>query len=198
MAIDFNGKIILENKSFLQLIGKPKTSVVGKSIGDVICIFQNNTLVPISKLLPEKSMKTDQVIATLYGAQLNLSSDDLRSVNIISSTIKEREEVGFGAIIVVHDLTEENQLELMKLDFVSIAAHELRTPLTSIQGYLSAFMQEKVWDSLSNDQRMLLDRVNISAKHLSALMENLLTVSNIEGEEHNLNINTHDWGKITY
>jgi len=198
VAIDFNGKIILENKSFLQLIGKPKTSVVGKSIGDVICIFQNNTLVPISKLLPEKSMKTDQVIATLYGAQLNLSSDDLRSVNIISSTIKEREEVGFGAIIVVHDLTEENQLELMKLDFVSIAAHELRTPLTSIQGYLSAFMQEKVWDSLSNDQRMLLDRVNISAKHLSALMENLLTVSNIEGEEHNLNINTHDWGKITY
>ncbi len=83
------------------------------------------------------------------------------------------------AILVLRDITEERDLERMKLDFVSMAAHELRTPLTSLRGYLSILKGDLQSKLIAEDQTFL-DRSIVSANQLYSLVQNLLNVSRIE------------------
>ena len=41
-----------------------------------------------------------------------------------------------AALIMLRDLTREQQLERMRADFVANASHELRTPLASLMGFI--------------------------------------------------------------
>lgn len=43
----------------------------------------------------------------------------------------------FGFAVVVHDQTEQRDLEMARANFVSFAAHEMRSPVTLLHGYLS-------------------------------------------------------------
>ena len=65
------------------------------------------------------------------------------------------------------------------VDFLSVVAHELKNPLSALIGYLSLFTKDTI-SSLNEEQKMLLNRVNISAKQLASLIENLLNSSRIE------------------
>src|SRR5690606_5339813 len=84
-----------------------------------------------------------------------------------------------GWIITLSDMTKEKEFEIMKLDFVSMAAHELRTPLTAMRGYLS-LLGEEAGDKLTKDEKQYLDRTFISANQLNSLVENLLNLSRVE------------------
>jgi signal transduction histidine kinase len=79
----------------------------------------------------------------------------------------------------LHDVTQEKELEKMKLDFVSMATHELRTPLTSIKGYLS-FLNESAMPKLTDDEQKFLKNIATSADTLGVLIDNILSLSRIE------------------
>jgi signal transduction histidine kinase len=40
-----------------------------------------------------------------------------------------------GAVILVRDITEEKEMEQLKINFISNVSHEIRTPFTSILGF---------------------------------------------------------------
>jgi signal transduction histidine kinase len=114
-------------------------------------------------------------------AELRLMSKQKRDryVKLSATTLGEESKSQLGWIFTFHDVTDERELERMKLDFVSMAAHELRTPLTAIRGYLS-LLGEEMEQKLTGDERMFLTRSVIGANQLSSLIENLLNVSRIE------------------
>src|SRR3989344_5913409 len=72
-----------------------------------------------------------------------------------------------------------NQLEDMKMGFVSLAAHELRTPLTAIKGYISVYLKDYK-DTLNKDQADLLNHALSNTDRVLVLVENLLNVSRVE------------------
>ena len=81
--------------------------------------------------------------------------------------------------------------EMIKTEFINIAAHELRTPIQPILG-LSDMIYSKVKDEELHE---LLDVIIRNAKRLKRLTDNLLDVTKIEGrsltlkkEKFNLNI----------
>lgn len=100
-------------------------------------------------------------------------------INITVYRIPYRPDTNVSAIIMLRDMSREQELEMMKLDFVSMAAHELRTPLTAIRGYIDLLGQEHAAE-LTEDARRFVDRLTISAENLSGLIDNLLNVSRIE------------------
>lgn len=196
IVLDVSRKIVLFNKSAQRITGFRAQEVLNKPIVEVFQVYFNNTEIKDISYCP-RYISNDFPVFEKNGLKLITKKEtlplpkntfvDLTSVGIISEAKKL-----VGYLVTLHDISSEKQLEVMKVDFVSMAAHELRTPLTSAKGYLSVFLQENA-QNLNPDQKMLLDRVNISVGQLNSLVENLLNVSRIERGAITLNTQKLDW-----
>ncbi len=80
---------------------------------------------------------------------------------------------------------KERELDKLKSEFINIASHNLRTPLTSIIGYVDLLKGETNDDALKEVE----NRLNLSSAvhQLASLVEQLITVSSVEGETIALN-----------
>jgi signal transduction histidine kinase len=83
------------------------------------------------------------------------------------------------------------ELDHLKDEFVSIASHELRTPMTAIRSYLWMALYKST-RPLDNKVRDYLDIAFKSTDRLIKLVQDLLTISRIEGKRLLLNFETLD------
>jgi signal transduction histidine kinase len=84
-----------------------------------------------------------------------------------------------GTVLVLRDVTHEQQIAQAQSEFVSVVAHELRTPMTSIKGYTD-LMLEGAAGEVTQDQRHFLHIIKANADRLSHLVGDLLDTSRIE------------------
>lgn len=178
VALDTSGNIAMFNQAAERLTGLISHNVVGKPFDDCIRLMKNNQM--INERL-DGELKSDEQGSVLKEKEVQLQAGTEQSswADILVTRIDDSQGVNVGYIMAMHDITQERELEEMKLDFVSMAAHELRTPLTSIIGYLEVFVQANQ-QSIPQNQMPLLNRINISAQRLQGLIENLLSVTKIE------------------
>ncbi len=78
----------------------------------------------------------------------------------------------------------------LKSQFLANMSHELRTPLTAILGY-SGLLLKQVPGPLNEKQHRFVGHMDSSAKHLLALINDILDLSKIEAGE--LELNTEDF-----
>lgn len=105
-----------------------------------------------------------------------------RSFEISGSVFRD---AGYGAetflLFVLHDITELRRLEEMRRDFVANVSHELKTPVTVLKGFSEAVSED--YDTMSDAQRkQFIGKINKSANRLQSIIEDLLTLSRIEGD----------------
>jgi two-component system phosphate regulon sensor histidine kinase PhoR len=85
-------------------------------------------------------------------------------------------------ILVTHDATESQQIDMMRRDFVANASHELRTPLTVINGFLEiAESQPEL------DRHIRLEHVKLMKEQglrMQNLIEDMLTLTRLESVEY--------------
>ncbi|MEV4343216.1 ATP-binding protein [Actinoplanes sp. NPDC049596] len=72
-----------------------------------------------------------------------------------------------------------HEIDTVKTDFMSTVSHELRTPLTSISGYVE-LMRDAEPGQLTAAQERMLDVIARNARRLRDLIEDILTLSQIE------------------
>jgi two-component system, OmpR family, phosphate regulon sensor histidine kinase PhoR len=105
-----------------------------------------------------------------------------RTIEVYVSPLGQQDGKARIALIILRDLTYEQQLERMRADFVANASHELRTPLASISGFI-----ETMQGAAKNDpkaQAKFLDVMKAQADRMSSLIDDLLSLSRIEINEH--------------
>ncbi len=86
------------------------------------------------------------------------------------------------ALLVLRDLTYEEQIERMRTDFVANASHELRTPLASLTGFIETLQGAAKNDAKAKDQFLKL--MKAQADRMAQLIDDLLSLSRIEISEH--------------
>jgi two-component system phosphate regulon sensor histidine kinase PhoR len=84
-------------------------------------------------------------------------------------------------MIVFHDVTRLKKLEQIKMEFVANVTHEIKTPLTAIIGYLETIKSGAV--SSEEETKKFIDIILKQSQRLNRLVEDLLTISNIEMKE---------------
>jgi signal transduction histidine kinase len=67
----------------------------------------------------------------------------------------------------------------VKSNFLATMSHELRTPLNAVIGYTSLLL-DGITGPLKDEQRKQLGRIEVSARHLLTLIEEILTLSRLE------------------
>ena len=99
------------------------------------------------------------------------------------------------AVIEFVNKTAEADIARAHTDFVANASHELRTPLASIIGYVETLREDV--DRL--EPRMadkFLGTIQREAKRLQDLVSDLMSLSRIEAEKHDLPSKTLDLSKL--
>src|SRR5262249_30655925 len=81
-------------------------------------------------------------------------------------------------VLVVYDLTQIKRLESVRADFVANVSHELRTPLTAIRGYAETLLNGAMKDP--ETAQRFLEIIDRHSERLSRLIDDLLTLSNLE------------------
>ena len=88
------------------------------------------------------------------------------------------------------------QLDELKDEFVSLASHELRTPMTVIKSYLWLVLSKNNGSSLSEKQRVYIDRAYSSTQRLINLVNDMLNVSRIESGRFTLSMQPVDLSEL--
>ena len=81
-------------------------------------------------------------------------------------------------MLVFHDVTRLKKLERMRVDFVANVTHEIKTPLTAILGFVETLQEGAIEDR--ETAKKFLSTIARHAERLNRLVEDLLTISNIE------------------
>ena len=82
-------------------------------------------------------------------------------------------------VVVVRDVTVEQEGERLKDDFVATVSHELRTPLTAIKGFLETMRRDDIVLG-AGQVRMFLQIMGEQADRLERMIGDLLDMSAIE------------------
>lgn len=105
-----------------------------------------------------------------------------RTLEVYVSPLGQQNGKARIALIILRDLTYEQQLERMRADFVANASHELRTPLASISGFIETMQGAAKSDPKA--QKEFLGVMKAQADRMSRLIDDLLSLSRIEINEH--------------
>jgi two-component system, OmpR family, phosphate regulon sensor histidine kinase PhoR len=87
-----------------------------------------------------------------------------------------------GVLVVFDDLSAGRKLERMRVDFVANASHELRTPLASLLGFVETLQGPAKDDSEARAK--FLGIMEVQAKRMARLIDDLLSLSRIELNSH--------------
>jgi two-component system phosphate regulon sensor histidine kinase PhoR len=91
---------------------------------------------------------------------------------------------GQGRILIqIHDLTAVRRAEELRADFVANASHELRTPLAAVSGFIDTLRGHARNDAEARDR--FLEIMNVEAARMRRLIDDLLSLTRIELNEHN-------------
>jgi len=84
--------------------------------------------------------------------------------------------------ILLLDMTLQRNLEKVRRDFVANVSHELRSPLTSLVGFIETLLSGSVNDD--KDRNKFLKIMDEEAKRMNRLIDDILSLSKVETEEH--------------
>ena len=80
------------------------------------------------------------------------------------------------------DMTLQRNLEKVRSDFVANVSHELRSPLTSLAGFIETMLSDEVPDPAMRTR--FLNIMDEEAKRMTRLIDDLLSLSRVEVDEH--------------
>ena len=185
IVIDQNGIIERVNSYAQTALGYTEAELVGKWFpGTLKILDKTGQLIdplsrPITKALTEGTSVTEQ-------AGMVRKDGSVLPAVITASPILIDDKPS-GAIELFRDLTREQELDIAKDEFVSIASHQLRTPATGIRGILSMVLKGD-FGELSATQRRFIEMAARSNDRQLHIIEDLLSVARADSGRMDLNV----------
>lgn len=170
LVINQQGEIVLFNNAFHSLLEIKQKISVGDSFQHILpheLSEQINSL--ISNHVNFKAIQQEIII--------HPPAEKVVMANI--TPIIDNDGTSIGLVSVIRDITELKKIDVMRSQFVNMAAHELKSPLSAVQGYLELVVDKALGESQEVYDQYLtrsLDRT----KALVSLINDLLNISRME------------------
>ncbi|MFJ7737946.1 cell wall metabolism sensor histidine kinase WalK [Lysinibacillus sp. NPDC097287] len=171
IATDRKGRIILINDPALELLHISRDVTLGRPIASVLGI--------------EQEYNFEDLIHMNDAVNLNFSTAEAPYILRANFSVIQK-ETGFinGLITVLHDITEQEKIEMERREFVSNVSHELRTPLTTMRSYLEA-LADGAW----KDESIAPSFLNVTqteTERMIRLVNDLLQLSRMDSQDYEL------------
>lgn len=186
IVLDPEEHIVVFNQAAEEISGLPTQDALGKKIDAVLKFAYHGSPFKFSSLV--NTVQNPASLTLTKGRDETEVAPFLKEVILPDTGAKQ-------FVLTLRNLSKEKEIEKIRLNFVTIAAHELRTPITYIRGYLS-FLLGAPAKKLTAEEQSFLEKAFVGTNNLSSLIENLLTVSNIETKSLAFHKTSQDWVKI--
>jgi signal transduction histidine kinase len=88
----------------------------------------------------------------------------------------EAEEISFGRLIVLHDITQSRMLERLRDDLIHTMVHDLRNPIGSLTVALELFQD----DPITDEQRQMINISKESLNRMANMVNAILDIGRLE------------------
>jgi len=179
----------LDEKSFIIFANEVACNLIGMKARDLT-----------GRSAPDLSIENDLLRNLLVNDQprLKIFADDRESYyskDVLS--VKNEDEV-IGSVIILKNITEFQQLDEAKTNFIATISHELKTPLSSIKMSLKLLEDERI-GKVNHEQQQLLENIDEDARRLLQITGELLDMGQVETGKLQLNFgNTHPKNIVDY
>ena len=141
--------------------------IVDIAVFVIVLVIIRTSLSPLGSI----SKAISKVREGVYGEKIEYSGKDevgelIENFNIMSSTIKEKEE-------------EAKKTDIAKDEFLAMITHELKTPLVPIQGYSDILLSEHL-GKLTDKQKERIEIIKSSSETLLSIISDLLDAQKLE------------------
>jgi len=181
ISVDENNIVTRMNSSSLKILDiANEDEAVGKKLDEVLSIIDDKSQSTDSTLKPINYVfETGKpIIKNSFKIKRKRGDDPILTIEGSISPMKQKNKV-IGAIIVFRDVSEEEKIEQMKNDFISLASHQLRTPLSSISVY-SHMIVDGFAGEISNDQKKYVKTIIKSANRMNGVISSLTDISKLD------------------
>lgn len=202
VVLNLHNKIVEINPAARCLLDLPRRELVGQPVTTVLShVSQPSNVkallhkveeapgVGVEIMFTDPHRRTVEMhLSHLYNRDKRITGRLLTLRDITERKYAEQALVAERALLAQHvaertaDLRAANasliRVALLKDEFLANISHELRTPLNAILG-LSESLQEEVYGSLNASQTQALHKVEVSGRHLLALINDILEITNI-------------------
>jgi len=167
LLLDHGGRIETVNQGLWTMIGNRYRDIVGKTPLEA---FRNLDL--------QKALDKYRTHGMPVSQEIELGEEDPLVLDASITPVRGIDAAEGKTMIVFHDVTRLKKLERMRVDFVANVTHEIKTPLTAILGFVETLQEGAIEDR--DTAKKFLTTIARHAERLNRLVEDLLTISNIE------------------
>ena len=181
IGLDEKSFIIFVNEVACTLVGMTEPNLIGKYAPDVA--MENDLL--------RNLLVSDQTKMKIYAD----NRESYYSKETLSVTSKEKV---IGKVVILKNITEFQQLDEAKTNFIATISHELKTPISSIKMSLKLLEDARI-GAVNTEQKQLLGNIDDDARRLLQITGELLDMAQVETGKLNLNFgSTHPENIVDY
>jgi PAS domain S-box-containing protein len=200
--------IIFEKKRIETIINSMHDAIIGLDEKSVI-IFANEVACLLigldekdltGKYAPDVALNNDLMRSLLVDNQekMKIYADGRESYYTKEVQRVVSKEQVIGKVIILNNITEFQQLNDAKTNFIATISHELKTPISSIKMSLKLLEDNRIGD-INSEQRQLLENIDEDAKRLLQITAELLDMAQVETGKLQLNFgSTHPGNIVDY
>jgi PAS domain S-box-containing protein len=181
IGLDEKQFIIFANEVASTLIGMPEQNLTGKYAPDIA--MENDLL--------RNLLINDQHKMKIYAD----NRESFYTKEVLAVTSKDKV---IGKVIILKNITEFQQLDEAKTNFIATISHELKTPISSIKMSLK-LLEDKRIGEMNTEQQQLLENIDEDARRLLQITGELLDMAQVETGKLQLNFgSTHPLNIVDY
>jgi two-component system phosphate regulon sensor histidine kinase PhoR len=177
IAVNTDKRIVLLNNVAEILTEVMLEKVRDKPVDEIVRLIDERSRDtvenPVDKVLSSGNVQSKTQPYILIGKN-NLE----HLVSVSASPIRKPHASVGGAVLLIHDLSQEREIDRIKTDFVSSVSHELRTPLTSIKAYTETILRDCRMQAQT--QHNFLLAIDEESNRLMDLVNGILEIAQLE------------------
>jgi PAS domain S-box-containing protein len=179
----------LDEKSFIIFANEVATNLIGMTAKELT-----------GRYAPDIALQNDLLRNLLVNEQhkMKIYTDNRESYytkDVLSVTSKDKV---IGSVIILKNITEFQQLDEAKTNFIATISHELKTPISSIKMSLKLLEDSRI-GAVNPEQRQLLENIDEDARRLLQITGELLDMAQVETGKLQLNFgSTHPKNIVDY
>ncbi len=167
ITLDRQQRIRSVNTGAAAMLGIERDSAAGRLLQETVRSPQLHRL--LARALAGAEARPEEFPISIGGREV-----------VVQATCSRMGERG-DLLVLMTDVTRLRRLESLRSDFAANVSHELRTPITNIKGYVDTLVEVGFGDP--EQSRRFLDIVRRNADRLAAIIEDLLTLAQLEGPD---------------